>query len=149
MTRPKLEDFPPAVQAQIKQQLGSVQHPKTIRLAEAEVSAAKPILRQQRGDQLNKLEKAFLGHLQAISSGDYIHAQAITLKLANGVRYTPDVLLYTDGPDGHGVIAYEVKGFMRDDAAVKLKVAASLYPWIKFILVWRKAGEWQYQQIFP
>jgi len=59
-----------------------------------------------------------------------------------------------DATNGHATRvtecrAYEVKGFMRDDAAVKLKVAASLYPWIKFHLVTRKKGEWIIQEVLP
>mgnify|MGYP001454520770 CR=1 FL=1 len=35
----------------------------------------------------------------------------------------------------------------RDDAAVKLKVAAAQFPAWAFWLVWRKAGAWQQQRI--
>jgi len=52
--------------------------------------------------------------------------ETITLKLANGVRYTPDffVRLVSDEYEFH-----EVKGgFIRDDARVKVRVAAEMFP---------------------
>ena len=107
------------------------------------VSTGKKRLRQS-STGLNKTEAAFLEHLRATHPGAQIHSQAITLKLGNGVRYTPDFVIPPH------VAAYECKGFMRDDAAVKVKVAASLYPWITFFLVSkRKGGGWDIQQMLP
>ena len=108
---------------------------------------AKARLRQKAGDGLNKTERAFLGHLKRQDCGARVYAQSITLKLGNGVRYTPDFVAVAPGDYFH---AYEVKGFMRDDAAVKLKVAASTYRWIKFHLVTkRKGGGWDIQAVLP
>ena len=103
---------------------------------------------------LNKTESAFLGHLKATYGPlQPVLAQSVTLKLANGVRYTPDFIVIQAPvfePDVKTcLIAYEVKGFMRDDAAVKLKVAASAYPWIAFNLVVRKKGKWQITPVLP
>ena len=107
---------------------------------------AKARLRQKAGDGLNKTERAFLGHLKRQDCGARVYSQAITLKLANGVRYTPDFIVV----DEWRLTAYEVKGFMRDDAAVKLKVAATAYPWISFHLVTkRKGGGWDIQAVLP
>jgi hypothetical protein len=38
--------------------------------------------------------------------------------------------------------AHEVKGFWTDDARVKIKVAAEMYP-IQFIAIKKEKGEWQ------
>jgi len=38
---------------------------------------------------------------------------------------------------------HEVKGFMRDDAAVKLKMAAAAFPWWQFKLIRRINGQWE------
>ena len=109
-------------------------------------STAKARLRQKAGDGLNKTERAFLGHLKRQDCGARVYAQSITLKLGNGVRYTPDFIVV----DEWRLTAYEVKGFMRDDAAVKLKVAATAYPWISFHLVTkRKGGGWDIQAVLP
>lgn len=100
---------------------------------------------RQSAAKLNKTESAFGEWLLASAPTDaLIHSQSITLKLANGCRYTPDFVVMAGRP-----VAYEVKGFMREDAAVKIKVAAAAYPWIQFFLVWRKgrASAWQFQEI--
>ena len=51
--------------------------------------------------------------------------ERLTLKLADDTRYTPDFCVIL--PDGE-IRIDEVKGFMEDDAWVKFKVAADLFP---------------------
>jgi hypothetical protein len=79
-----------------------------------------------------------------------LFTQFITLKIANGCRYTPDfVSVDIFSSEMH---AWEVKGpHAWDDAIVKLKVAASLYPFISFTLVsWDKAaGVWRMETVKP
>lgn len=59
------------------------------------------------------------------------------LKLALRTYYFPDFKVAAlDGT----VEYHEVKGFMRDDAGVKLKVAAALYPLHRFYVVRLQAG---------
>lgn len=100
---------------------------------------------RQNSAGLNKTEQAFFDCLKESHPGALVYSQSVTLGLANGVRYTPDFVVR----EFSVVAAYEVKGFMRDDAAVKLKVAASLYPWILFHLVTRKGGQWQVDRVLP
>lgn len=102
---------------------------------------------RQNSAGLNKTEQAWLNEISLRWPNFQILSQAVTLKLGNGVRYTPDFMVKF-GIHGE-LFAWEVKGFLRDDANVKLKVAASLYPWIKFHLVTRKKGEWIIQEILP
>lgn len=60
--------------------------------------------------------------------------EKITLKLADDTRYTPDfVIVHLDGM----LECVETKGFMRDDAHVKVKVAAAQFPF-RFTLVDKK-----------
>lgn len=116
----------------------------------------KKRIRQRSGPELNGTETAFLQYLQASSATGQHLTQSLTLLLGNGVRYTPDFVtvepagLATEGVD---VTAYEVKGYMRDDAAVKIKVAASQYRWITFHLVTKKrkrdGGGWSIQRVLP
>jgi hypothetical protein len=105
----------------------------------------KPRLRQQRSGGLNKTERAFEAYLKTIWAAPVL-PQSVTLKLANGVRYTPDFVVFHRTSGMH---AYEVKGFMRDDAAVKLKVAAHAYPWITFYLVSKHSvpGCWNVERV--
>jgi hypothetical protein len=100
--------------------------------------------------KLNKIERAFWDHLNAgnkLGLYWYVGAQNITLKLADDCRYTPDFV--TVSAHGGRLIAYEVKGFWRDDAKVKIKVAARLFPWIQFIVVTRKKGNWSQEAVRP
>ncbi len=129
--------------------------PKCGLLAADTLTGEKPRLRQ-RESPLNKTEQAFLAWLGLkCPLGTHI-AQGITLKLANGVRYTPDFFTISrDIPIGCRMTAWEVKGHMRDDAAVKLKVAAKEYPWIMFNLVtmdrkhMQPTYPWHIQPILP
>ncbi len=110
----------------------------------AESAQAKPMLRQKSGQKLNKTEAAYLSHLRGVLPPEsFVEPHALTLLLANGLRYTPDFIV----SDSSGLWAYEVKGHMRDDAAAKLKMAASKFTFIKFILVWRNGASWGQQRI--
>ena len=84
---------------------------------------------------MNKLEANYAMGLEAQKRAGKItlwRYERLTLKLADDTRYTPDFyVLYPDGT----VQLIETKGFMRDDARVKLRVAATQYPEFEFILV--------------
>jgi len=58
--------------------------------------------------------------------------------------YCPDVIALDAGGN---LIAYEVKGFWRDDARVKIKAAAKQYPWIRFIAVRKTKSMWVEENI--
>lgn len=156
MTKPQIHDLPPKYQAQVIEQLHATPRPKTVRMEVAPMMQGKKRIRQNSAGP-NKTEQAFLDYLKriyVIEPAGEIMLQKITLQIANGCRYTPDFIVKLDAEvqegeaDGVTLYAYEVKGFMRDDAAVKLKVAASLYPWIKFHLVSKgKGGTWNVQEV--
>jgi hypothetical protein len=95
---------------------------------------------------LNRLERAYLGLLRANIGNAWVGVQCVTLKLGDDCRYTPD--FFTIGVGGEAW-AHEVKGFMRDDAQVKLKVAARKFPWVNFCLAMRKGGVWTVKPISP
>ena len=154
MSKPTLEDLPPRYQAQARAQLSVIRHPVPVpaTLLAPHRPVHAPRLRQKEGDGLNKTERAAVAHLTASCAGGIVFVQRFTLKLANGCRYTPDIVVAYISADGSCVrlVAYEVKGFMRDDAAVKLKVAASSFPWIQFKLMSRaKGGAWDVQDMHP
>lgn len=77
---------------------------------------------------MNKTEYAYSEHLRLLQLTEKIawfKFEAIKLRLADNTFYSPDFLvLHQDGV----LEAHEVKGFWEDDARVKIKVAASLYP---------------------
>lgn len=83
---------------------------------------------------MNKLEERYSNHLELLrKSGTIIEFlfQPVKLKLAGKTFYTPDFFVIL--PDV--VEVHETKGFMRDDAAVKIKVAAKMFWFWKFKLV--------------
>lgn len=63
--------------------------------------------------------------------------EAVKLRLANKTFYTPDFMVM--GNEGY-IDLVEVKGFWRDDARVKIKVAARLYPIFRFVAVYKRKG---------
>ena len=70
--------------------------------------------------------------------------EALTLRLADRTTYRPDfIVVMADG----SVEAIEIKGFPRDDAIVKYKVAAEMFPWIKFRMMRKRpvkaGGGWE------
>src|SRR5687768_11992803 len=101
--------------------------------------------------QMNKTEAAYAAHLELLkASGDILwwKFEPAKLRLADKTFFTCDfMVLRKDGL----VLMDEVKGFMKDDAAVKIKVAASMYPF-QFRIV-RKAGKaggmWSIQNVGP
>ena len=95
---------------------------------------------------MNKTEEAYAAELELQKiSGEILwyKFEGIKLRLADNTFYTPDfvVLVY----DGY-LECHEVKGFWRDDARAKIKIAADLYPF-KFIaakpIAKRCGGGWE------
>jgi len=101
---------------------------------------------------MNKLEAAYELHLEGEKQAGRVlwySFEAVTFKLAADCRLTPDFLvLMADG----SIECHEVKGFMREDALIKLKVAAREFP-ITFRLVKqvpaREGGGWDIKEIIP
>lgn len=86
----------------------------------------------------NKTERAYGQRLELLRRAGEVLSwgfQRITLKLADDCRYTPDFDVVTAAGE---LEMHETKGFMRDDARVKLKVAARSFPF-RFVLV-KKTG---------
>lgn len=113
----------------------------------------KKRIRQDSKPLMNKLESEYFNTL--ILSGKYwgLKPQAMRFKLANGAWYKTDItaLGYSNG---HGqIIAWEIKGGkgMKGHAKsmLTLKVAATIWPEIVWILVWKQDGQWQEQRILP
>lgn len=92
--------------------------------------------------KMNKLEADYALHLKALRDlGGIVdfRFEAVRLRLAKLTTYSPDFLVI--GVNGE-IVLHEVKGFWEDDARVKIKVAAEMYPWFHFVAVTRKKGQW-------
>src|SRR3972149_5617977 len=89
--------------------------------------ALDPILRGVR--LVNKTEAAYAQRLRILRAAGLIADckwESLKFRLADKTWYTPDFVVVLK--DGH-MECHEVKGFWRDDARVKFKVARELYPW--------------------
>jgi len=87
---------------------------------------------------MNKSEQAYAAYLDAQKFAGFIlwwKFEGVKLRLADNTFYTPDFAVMTAD---RGLELHEVKGFWRDDARVKIKVAADLYPF-QFIAVTARA----------
>ena len=84
--------------------------------------------------QMNKTEAAYAAYLEelkVLGRVAWYVFEGATLKLAKDCRYTPDFAVMTH--DGY-LEFHEVKGFWRDDAKVKIRIAAERFPF-RFVAV--------------
>lgn len=98
---------------------------------------------------MNKTEAAYEAHLILLRNAGQVlwfKFEAVKLRLADNTFYTPDfAVLAVDGV----FELHEVKGFWEDDARVKIKVAAALFPFrfkaIK-VLAKKHGGGWEAEE---
>lgn len=105
-------------------------------------------LGRMKSGQMNKTEAAYATTLEASRNAQEIvwyAFEGVTLKLADGCRYTPDfAVLRADGV----MEMHEVKGYWTDDARVKVKVAADKFPFV-FKAVYKQpknGGGWKVEE---
>ena len=99
--------------------------------------------------RMNKTEASFNAQLTVLKKAGRIQwfmFEGLKLRLGHTCFYTPDFIALDDAGK---LIAYEVKGFWRDDARVKIKVAARAYPWIRFVAVKKIKGGFDSEDIKP
>ena len=99
--------------------------------------------------RMNKGEAAYAAMLQVRFLAGEIHwwtFEGLNFRLADNTNYRPD-FIFVNGQ--WEMEAHDVKGrsgdgpWVEEDAMVKIKVAARLYPWLRWKLVWpRKGGGW-------
>ena len=96
---------------------------------------------------LNKTEQEYRDMLeQRKRAGEiaWYAFEAMKLRLADNTFYSPDftVMLSNGALEQH-----EVKGFWTDDARVKIKVAAALFPFPFFAIKKVKGGAWEVEAL--
>jgi hypothetical protein len=103
-------------------------------------------LGRKRQGFMNKTEAAYQVRLEGQKAQGLVawyRFEGIKLRLADKTFYSPDFfVMKTNGE----LEVHEVKGFMLDDANVKIKVAAENYPF-KFIVVKLKRGTWEEKEV--
>lgn len=100
---------------------------------------------------MNKTEAAYADQLETMRQCGEILAWAyepLKFRLADSTFYTPDFfVLYAD----LSIEMHEVKGHWEDDARVKIKVAAELHWWFRFVAVKplpkKRGGGWDREVI--
>lgn len=94
---------------------------------------------------MNKTEARYAERLETLRlAGEVLWYafESVKLRLADRTHYTPDfIVMMADGTTEF----HEVKGFWRDDARVKIKIAAELYPF-RFLAVRRVKGDWEFER---
>ena len=97
-------------------------------------------------DRMNKLEEKYAAHLELQRQAGQIvfwRYEAIKFRLADRTWYGPD--FWVMRPDGTMEI-HETKGFMEDDANVKIKAVAEQFPEFMFVLVKERKGQWEFKK---
>jgi len=102
-----------------------------------------------KSGQMNKTETEYYQYLKTLEQANEIiwfKFEGLKFKLANNTTYTPDfVVMNKDGL----IELHEVKGYWMDDARVKIKVAADMYPF-KFMAIKKRTkkqgGGWEIEE---
>lgn len=93
-------------------------------------------------DGLNKTERAFRDDVLEPAKSRYVIGQwwrePVKLRLAGRTWYTPDYLVASAVSTLQLFTFIEIKGWLREDAAIKVKVAAEMYPYFRWLLVYRE-----------
>lgn len=99
--------------------------------------------------QMNKTEAAYQERLEWLKNTGkvlWFKFEGMKFRLADKTFYTPDFAVMNEFGE---IEIHEVKGHWVDDARVKIKVAASMYP-MKFIAVKRQSkkdgGGWSFEE---
>lgn len=99
--------------------------------------------------QMNKLETRYAGELELRRRAGEIIAwyfEPVQWLLCKVTSYRPDfMVVMLDGT----VEFHEAKGFWDEKNRIKTKLAASKFPWFRFVGVqWSKRGGWSFEE-FP
>lgn len=90
---------------------------------------------------MNRMEAEYASMLEARKHAGEIAwygFEAVKLRLADSTFYSPDfAVMLSNGQ----MELHEVKGFWQDDARVKIKVAAALFPFA-FFGIEKRRGAW-------
>lgn len=96
--------------------------------------------------EMNDTERAYADYLNVRKQAGEIIGwwfEPVTWKLARRTTYTPDFMVMLSSEEIEFV---DVKGFMEDDAAVKIKVAAAMFPF-RFVLVKKRGKGWDVKEV--
>lgn len=102
--------------------------------------------RKPKGRYKSGLEERYAAHLEMLTRAGEIRGwgyEAYNLRLGKGATYTPDFHVIEDD---WTLTFHETKGFWREAARVRIKVAADAFPQHRFVGVRWIKGEWEYEE---
>lgn len=110
---------------------------------------------EPRDRQMNKTERLYSRHLDHLKQIGHISAywyEPWKIRIADNCTWTPDfVVINTDGTiewqDTKSWWAKAKKVGIEEDALIKMKAAAEMYPQFKVLATWFKDGVWE-QRVF-
>jgi hypothetical protein len=97
--------------------------------------------------QMNKTEASYANYLEGLRhAGDvlWFKFEGLKLRLADNTFLTPDFAVIVKSGQ---LELHDVKGFMVDDANVKIKVAADIYPFVFRLVRKAKGGMWEIREV--
>lgn len=103
---------------------------------------AKGLPRELKQNKTEAAYDAVLKGLQQAGQIEWYKWEPWKLRLADGAYYTPDFGVMT--ADGY-LECHEVKGFWREAARVRIKVAAEQFP-MRFVAIKRAGKGWEYEE---
>lgn len=103
-------------------------------------------------EKMNKTERAFAQYAEIMRrSGRWYFVsdhEPFSIKLAPRTFYRPDFFIWRDDRQRTGICLVDVKGtkgegpYIREDANLKLKMVAKLFPCFRVIVTWKLRGHW-------
>lgn len=144
----KIEDLPPRLQAQVREQLAGVEKDGKFQIsdsrfqnAERKTRKAKTVGRNGKHGP-NKTETEYQRiHLRGMDA----RFEALTFRMANGHRYTPDWVVFTNSGN---IECHEVKGGYALGSEQRARLAFDQarveFPWI--VWVWANKSEGSFQK---
>src|SRR5437879_3016 len=90
---------------------------------------------------MNKTESAYAQQLELryrIGEILWFKFEGMKFRLADNTFYSPDFMVMLKSGE---MEAHEVKGFWQDDARVKIKIAADMYPF-RFVAIKKTKNGW-------
>lgn len=123
-------------------------YPEISQSPTSRTSKAAPLKTSGGAHNMNKWEEAFaredLEPRRIVGEIKWYGFEEIKLRLADGTFYTPDFAVINEN---FRLEFIEVKGFVRDDAMAKFKIAARLFPFARFRMIRKlkisEGGGWE------
>lgn len=101
---------------------------------------------RKRQGEMNKLEAKYAQHLDGLKLQGEIQwwgFEVMKFILAPKTSYTPDFAVLMKNGE---MQMHECKGFMMEDANVKIKVAAEKFPF-RFFVIKLKSHQWEIKEV--